>query len=169
MKNIIAGIFTLLTLGLMAWVASVGGAYNGGEAGKITQDIGNREAVVNADSEPKGKSDREKENEALSALRDKAGNIGGFKVSDEYKSKCSSCHGADGSGMQYGKKLMGPKLFGQTAEALYKKLDDFKSGRKENIVMRGLLIHLSQDDLKRLANEIGEFPARKKALEDSAK
>jgi len=167
MKNIIAGFFTLLTLGLMAWVASNGGAYNGGEAGKIIQDIGNRQANTDMKNEPKGKSDREKENEALHALREKAGNIGGFKVSDEYKSKCSSCHGADGSGMQYGKKLMGPKLFGQSAEKLYKKLDDFKAGRMENMIMKGLLIHLSQDDLKRLANEIGEFPARKKALENS--
>ncbi|WP_297433252.1 c-type cytochrome [Sulfurimonas sp.] len=169
MKNIIAGFFTLLTLGLMAWVASNGGAYNGGVAGKITQDIGTRTAATNRDSEPKEKSDREKENEALTALRDKAGNVGSFKVSDEYKSKCSSCHGVDGSGMQYGKKLMGPKLFGQSSAAIYKKLDDFKAGRKENMIMRGLLIHLSQDDLKRLATEIGEFPARAKALEDSKK
>jgi len=169
MKNIIAGIFTLLTLGLMAWLASNGGAYNGGEAGKITQDIGGRTGTVKTDNAPKEKSDREKENEALTALRDKAGNIGSFKVSDEYKSKCSSCHGVDGSGMQYGKKLMGAKLFGQSADALYKKLDDFKAGRKENIVMRGLLLHLTKDDLKRLAKEIGEFPARKSALEDSKK
>ncbi len=169
MKNIIAGISTLITFGLMAWVASIGGAYNGGEAGKITQDIGNRKALVKSDNIPKEKSDREKENEALSALRDKAGNIGSFKVSAEYKSKCSSCHGVDGSGMQYGKKLMGPKLFGQSSETIYKKLDDFKAGRKENVVMRGLLLHLSQDDLKRLSKEIGEFPARKKALENSKK
>ena len=169
MKNIIAGFFTLVIVGLMAWVASNGGAYNGGEAGRITQDIGTRTAATNTDSEPKAKSDREKENEALTALRDKAGNVGSFKVSDEYKSKCSSCHGVDGSGMQYGKKLMGPKLFGQSGTAIYKKLDDFKAGRKENMIMRGLLIHLSQDDLKRLAKEVGEFPARAKALEDSKK
>ena len=167
MKNIIAGIFTLLTLGLMAWVAAHGGAYNGGEAGKITEDIGNRVAISNTDSEPKAKSDREKENEALTALRDKAGNVGSFKVSDEYKSKCSSCHGVDGSGMQYGKKLMGPKLIGQTEEELYKKLDDFKAGRKENMIMRGLLMHLTQDDLRRLSKEIGEFPARAEALKNS--
>ena len=169
MKNIIAGFFTLLTLGLMAWVASNGGAYNGGEAGKIIQDLGNRQATMKAENAPKEKSDREKENEALTALRDKAGNVGSFEVSDEYKSKCSSCHGVDCSGMQYGKKLMGPKLFGQGADEIYKKLDDFKAGRKENMIMRGLLLHLSQDDLKRLAKEIGEFPARKKALEDSKK
>jgi cytochrome c553 len=169
MKNIIVGFFTVLILGLMAFTASNGGAYNGGEHGKVIADIGNREAASSQNSAPKEKSDREKEDEALNALREKAGNIGGFKVSDEYKSKCSSCHGVDGSGMQYGKKLMGSKLFGQSAETLYTKLDDFKAGRKDNIVMKGLLIHLSQDDLKRLSNEIGEFPARKKALEDSAK
>jgi cytochrome c553 len=167
MKNVIAGFFTLLTLGLMAWVYSNGGAYNGGEAGRIIQDLGNRQASMKQDSEPKDKSDREKENEALTALRDKAGNVGSFKVSDEYKSKCSSCHGVDGSGMQYGKKLMGPKLFGQSADELYKKLDDFKAGRKENMIMRGLLLHLPQDDLKRLAKEIGEFPARAEALKNS--
>jgi cytochrome c553 len=164
MKNIIVGFFTLLVIALMAWTASNGGAYNGGEHGKVIADIGNRTAVTQKDSEPKAKSNREKENEALNALREKAGNIGSFKVSDEFRSKCSSCHGIDASGMQNGKKLMGPKLFGQTAEALYKKLDNFKSGRVENMIMKGLLIHLSKDDLKRFANEIGEFPARKAAL-----
>ncbi|MEN4046663.1 MULTISPECIES: c-type cytochrome [unclassified Sulfurimonas] len=167
MKNIIAGISTLLIAGLMVWVYLNGGAYNGGEAGRITEDIGNRVATAKIDNKPIEKSDREKENEALTALRDKAGNIGSFKVSDEYKSKCASCHGVDGSGMQYGKKLMGPKLFGQSAEELYKKLDDFKAGRKENMIMRGLLLHLSQDDLRRLANEIGEFPKRAEALKNS--
>jgi len=167
MKNIIVGFFAVLTLALMAWTAMNGGAFNGGEAGRITKDIGNRTAVTNKDSEPKGKSDREKENEALTALRDKAGNIGGFKVSDEYKSKCSSCHGVNGSGEQYGKKLMGPKLFGQTYDELYKKLDDFKAGRKENMIMKGLLVHLEQDDLKRIAKEVSEFPSRAEALKNS--
>jgi hypothetical protein len=35
------------------------------------------------------------------------------------------------------------------------------------MIMRGLLLHLSQDDLKRLAKEIGEFPARAEALKNS--
>ena len=164
MKNIIVGFFTLLIVGLMAWTASNGGAYNGGEHGKVIKDIGNRTAQTSAESEPEDKSDREKESEALSALRDKAGNIGAFKVSDEYRSKCASCHGVNGSGMQNGKKLMGPKLFAQSSDEIYKKLDDFKSGRVENMIMKGLLIHLSKEDLKRLSIEIGEFPARKAAL-----
>ena len=164
MKNVIVGILTLIIFGLMAWTAMNGGAYNGGEHGKVIADIGNRTAAKTAVIEEK--SDREKETEELNALREKAGNIGGFKVSDAYKSKCASCHGVDGSGTQYGKKLMVPKLFGQSAEVLYKKLDDFKSGRKENMVMKGLLLHMSKDDLRKFANEIGEFPARAEALKN---
>ena len=165
MKNIIVGFFTILILGLMGWTFMNGGAYNGGEHGKVIEDIGNRTAKTQADSEPKDKSDREKETQALNALREKAGNVGSFKVSDEYRSKCASCHGVDGSGQQNGKKLMGAKLFGQNSDELFKKLDDFKAGRVENMVMKGLLMHLSKDDLKRFANEIAEFPKRKAALD----
>jgi len=106
------------------------------------------------------KSDDEKVADALRALKEKAGNIGAFKVSQKYKSKCSSCHGVNGSGFQNGKKMMGPKLFGQTEEVILKDLRDFKSGRKQNVVMKGLLISLKDKDLQELAKEIGEFPAR---------
>jgi cytochrome c553 len=164
MKNIIVGFFTVLILGLMAWTASNGGAYNGGEQGKVIADIGNRTAASSQNTAPEEKSDREKEDEALNALREKAGNVGGFKVSDEYKSKCSSCHGVNGSGFQNGKPMMGPKLFGQSADEIYQKLIDFKDGRKENMIMKGLLIKLNEEDLKRFADEIGEFPARAEAL-----
>jgi len=163
MKNIIVGFFTIIIVGLMAWTASNGGAYNGGIHSKVIADIGDGRVAATV-AQPKEKSDREKENEALSALRDKAGNAGSFKVSKEYKSKCSSCHGVNASGFQNGKKMMGPKLFGQDADKLYKKLTDFKAGRKENMIMKGLLIKLNKEDLRRLADEIGEFPARAEAL-----
>ncbi|WP_457747507.1 c-type cytochrome [Sulfurimonas sp.] len=162
MKNIIVGLLTLVIVGLAVWTGMHGGAYNGGEHGKVIADIGNRQAATTA--QPQEKSDREKENEELNALRQKAGNMAAFKVSDEYKSKCSSCHGVNGSGEQNGKKLMGPKLFGQSSDAIYTKLENFKSGRVENMVMKGLLIHMNEDDLKRFANEIGEFPARAEAV-----
>jgi len=167
MKNIIVGISTLLIVGLMAWTASVGGAYHGGVHGKIIKDFGDTMTNAATIAVPEEKSDREKESEALHALRDKAGNAGAFKVSQEYKSKCSSCHGVNGSGFQNGKPMMGPKLIGQNSEELYKKLADFKAGRKENMVMKGLLLKLEDEDLKRLAIEIGEFPARAEALKNS--
>ena len=102
--------------------------------------------------------------EKLNTLKDKAGNSLTFEVSNEYKSKCASCHGADGSGMQNGKKLMGPQLFGQEEAILYKNLVDFKAGRKENLIMKGLLIHLEDEDLKNFAKEIAGFKDKKEAL-----
>jgi len=166
MKNIIVGIFTLIILGLMAWTASEGGAYQGGQYNKVIKDFGDTMTNAATTAIAEEKTDREKENEALSALRDKAGNAGAFKVSQKYKSRCSSCHGVNGSGFQNGKKMMGPKLIGQSADVLYKDLIDFKDGRKENMVMKGLLMKLNEDDLRELADEIGEFPARAEAMKN---
>ena len=167
MKNVIVGILTLIIVGLMAWTASQGGAYHGGEQNKVIEDFGDSMTQTASVAAPEEKDDRAKEMDELNALRDKAGNAGAFKVSQEYKSKCSSCHGVNGSGFQNGRPMMGPKLFGQTEEEIYKNLSDFKAGRKENMIMKGLLLKLNDDDLRRLAKEIGEFPARAKALQES--
>ena len=159
MKNLIVGILTLIIFGLMALTFMGGHAYHGGEHGKVIEDFGDK--MSNAEATKIGeKSDRDKEDDKLNALREKAGNAGAFEVSQAYKSKCSSCHGVNGSGMQNGKKLMGSKLFGQSADELFQKLVDFKSGRKENMIMKGLLIKLNEEDLRTFADEIGEFPAR---------
>jgi len=168
MKNIVVGVLTLIVVATAGWVASKGGAYNGGEHGKVIADMGNRKASAQI-TQPQEKSDAQKEQDKLKALRDKAGNIGAFKVSDAFKGKCSSCHGVNGSGFQNGRKLMGAKLFGQSEEEIYKKLSDFKSGRKENVIMKGLLLGMSDDDLKAFAKEIGEFPARAKAQQQENK
>ncbi len=162
MKHIIVGILTVVILGLMVLTFMGGRAYHGGEHGKVIEDFGDK-ANTSVATKLEEKSDRVKEQDELSALREKAGNIGAFEVSQAYKSKCSSCHGVNGSGEQNGKALMGPKLFGQSADKIYKDLTDFKSGRKENMIMKGLLIKLSEDDLRTFADEIGEFPAKAEA------
>jgi len=164
LKNAIVGVLVLLILAVGGWVASKGGAYNGGEHGKVIANIGNKTNAKSAVTQEK--DDRQKENDKLSALRDKAGNAGAFEVSQAYKSKCASCHGVNGSGFQNGKPMMGPKLFGQTSDEIFKKLVDFKAGRKENVVMKGLLLHLEEADLKTFADEIGEFPARAAAAKE---
>ncbi len=162
MKNIIVGLLTVVIIGLMGLTFMGGGAYHGGEYGKVIKDFGDTMQSANSVKVDE-KSDRQKEDDKLNALRDKAGSAGAFPVSREYKSKCASCHGVNGSGMQNGKAMMGPKLFGQTAEKIYENLTAFKSGRKENVVMKGLLIPLNNDDLKRFADEIGAFPAKAEA------
>jgi cytochrome c553 len=162
MKHIIVGVLTIIIFLLMGYTYSQGHAYHGGEHGKIIKDFGNSMSNANA-TKIEEKSDREKEMDKIKALQDKAGNAGAFEVSQAYKSKCSSCHGVNGSGVQNGRKLMGPKLFGQSADEIFTKLVDFKAGRKENMIMKGLLIKLSEEDLRTLADEIGEFPARAEA------
>ena len=165
MKHIIVGLFTVGIVGLMVFTFMGGGAYHGGEHGKVIEDFGDsltaaKTVVVEE------KDDRQKEDDKLNALRDKAGNVGAFTVSNEYKRKCASCHGVNGSGFQNGKPMMGPKIYGETAEKLYKDLVEFKSGRKENVIMKGLLLSMSEEDLKRFADEIGEFPARAAAAQE---
>ncbi len=162
MKNIIVGVLTVGIIALMGLTFMGGGAYHGGEHGKVIEDFGDTMTAGKTVAVTE-KDDRKKEDDKLNALRDKAGSAGAFKVSNEYKSKCASCHGVNGSGMQNGKAMMGPKLIGQSAEKLYKDLVEFKSGRKENVVMKGLLIPMNDEDLKRFADEIGEFPARAEA------
>ena len=164
LKNSIVAVLMLLIVGTAGWVASKGGAFNGGEHGKVIADMGDRTAAASTNVDEK--DDRKKEDDKLSALRDKAGSAGAFEVSQSYKSKCASCHGVNGSGFQNGKPMMGPKLFGQTADDIFKQLVDFKAGRKENIVMKGLLIHLNEEELRVFADEIGEFPTRAAAVKE---
>ena len=164
MKNIIVGISVVVILGLMVMTFQRGSAFQGAEAGKVIEDMAKQDLSKSKISVNKEKNDREKEDDKLSALRAKAGNMSLFKVSDKYRSRCASCHGADGSGMQNGKKMMGPKLFGQSEEKLYKSLVDFKTGRVENSVMRGLLLSLNDDDFKELSKEISEFKARSEVI-----
>jgi len=87
----------------------------------------------------------------LKALKEKAGNIAAFKTSPLYKRSCSSCHGNIGQG------IIGPKLIGKDKEYLLKALKDFKSGKRKNYVMYGLLGNLDDSKLEELAQEISTF------------
>ncbi len=159
MKNIIVGILTLLIIGLMVTTAMRGPAFQGGEAATVIEDMGSRTAAAAQTNAPVAKDDRAIEQDKLKALRDKAGNVGGFKVSKDYKRKCASCHGMNGEG------IIGPKLIGLKGEVVYQQLLDYKAGRKENMIMKGLLMNLDQDQLKMFADEIGEFEARAAAVQ----
>mgnify|MGYP001568574879 CR=1 FL=1 len=146
MKHLIVGIFTVFIFILMGYTYKTGGAHHGGEAGKIVEDLKTFEQKKNSFAkEDDGQKD------ALKALKDKAGNVGTFKVSKLYRSRCASCHGVNGDG------IIGPKLYGQTAKYVYDKMKDYKTGRLENPVMRGILINVDEKQLKQLSDEIGKF------------
>lgn len=106
----------------------------------------------------KAQEKKQKElDEKLQALKKKAGNMAAFKVSPLYKQKCSSCHGVNGEG------IIGPKLIGLSAEKVYQDLTDFKSGKRKNYVMYGLLSKMDEAQIKALSDEIGSFEAKLKA------
>lgn len=64
-----------------------------------------------------------------------------------YTAVCIACHAADGnSGTP-----VNPKLAQQHPEYLIKQLQEFKSGKRNNPVMKGFASALSDDDMKNIA------------------
>lgn len=157
MKNILVGVATLIVIGLMAYTASQGRAFQGGESAKVIENIGNKQTQATQQATPEHKNDRDIEAEKLKALKDKAGNVATFKVSDNYKRKCASCHGIDGKG------AVGLPIFGQAASEIYGKLNEYKEGKRTSPIMRSAIMHLSDADFKELAQEVSEFKAREAA------
>jgi len=146
MKNIIVAILTVTIVILMGYLGVSGTTYQGGEHGKVIQDISKIVPKTNTNM-PKDETEEDK----LKSLQNKAGSVKAFKVSLMYKKRCASCHGINGEG------IIGPKIIGQSSDEIYKKLLDYKAGRVENAVMKGLLLNLTKEKLKSLADEIGTF------------
>jgi cytochrome c553 len=60
---------------------------------------------------------------------------------------CVACHTADGSRGA----PANPILQGQHADYLFKQLNEFKSGKRKNAVMQGMVAALSEDDMRHLS------------------
>lgn len=65
----------------------------------------------------------------------------------EISTACAACHGADGNSVN----PEWPKLAGQGEAYLYKQLVDYKEGRRENALMSGQVVALSDQDMRDLA------------------
>jgi cytochrome c553 len=85
-----------------------------------------------------------------------AGSIGDASKGEPIaKQLCSVCHGPDGNSPL----AMNPNLATQHSEYLYKQLQDFKSGARNNAIMTGMTVSLSEDDLRNLAAYYESQPA----------
>ena len=72
-----------------------------------------------------------------------AGDVQAGKV---LSAACAACHGANGQGMaQY------PALAGKKADQLIQALRDFKSGKRDNVFMKGMASSLSDQDIENVA------------------
>ncbi len=72
-------------------------------------------------------------------------------VSRQYLTSCAPCHGANGKG------IVAPDITHLSKEDLLKKLADYKAGKVQNTLMKGLLTNVSDSDLNSLADEISKF------------
>ena len=77
---------------------------------------------------------------------------------------CVACHGADGNAPV----AMYPKLAGQHESYLFKQLQEFKSGTRDNAIMAPMVAALSEEDMKALAAFYASQTASKVAKPESA-
>lgn len=73
------------------------------------------------------------------------------KLSHDFMVNCSACHD------DYGNGIIGPSLLGKDGKFIYGRLMDFKSGKRKNVLMKGLVSQMSDKKLKAIANEIADF------------
>lgn len=71
------------------------------------------------------------------------------------KEICSACHGADGNSTD----VNNPRLAGQHADYLAKALRDYKSGERNNAIMKGFAAALSKKDIENLAAYFAAQPS----------
>jgi len=84
---------------------------------------------------------------ALSGLMTFAANAGDIEAGKAKSAVCSACHGADGNSTN----AAWPSLAGQHASYIYKQLQDFKTGRRNDATMTGMVALLNDEDMKNVA------------------
>ncbi|MBK7279863.1 c-type cytochrome [Candidatus Aalborgicola defluviihabitans] len=79
-----------------------------------------------------------------------------------FTSVCAACHGADGNSAVPAY----PKLAQQHPEYLVKQLQEFKSDKRANAIMKGFATMLSDEDMKNVAYFVGSKKAKAGASTD---
>lgn len=81
-----------------------------------------------------------------------------------FSAVCAACHGADGnSGI-----AANPKLSQQHPQYLIKQLQEFKSGKRNNAVMKAFATALSEDDMRNIAYWLASKSAKAGFAKDKA-
>jgi cytochrome c553 len=76
-------------------------------------------------------------------------------AAETVKSVCAACHGADGNSVAPDF----PRLAGQHPDYLAKALRDYKSGKRKNAIMAGMVATLTPRQIEELAAYYGAQPA----------
>jgi len=91
-------------------------------------------------------------------------NAAGNKEAGKAKSAtCAACHGADGNSTI----AQNPNLAGQSADYLLKQLKEFKSMKRNNATMSGMVAALSEQDMEDLAAYYASNKAKPGAADET--
>ncbi len=80
------------------------------------------------------------------------------RLSKEFIVKCSACHN------DYANGIIGPSLLDKNADEIFTSIMKFKNNKDANVLMTGLVNRMSEENVKKLADEIFEFNKEVKAL-----
>jgi len=73
------------------------------------------------------------------------------RLSHDYVVKCSACHD------DYANGIIGPSLLDKDKDFIYARINDFKTGKRKNVLMKELVSQISDEKLKAMAKEIADF------------
>ena len=73
------------------------------------------------------------------------------KLSKEFIVKCSACHN------DYANGIIGPSLLNKDATFIFNQIKKFQNDKKANVLMADLVKPMSDESIKKLADEIYEF------------
>jgi cytochrome c553 len=80
------------------------------------------------------------------------------ELSKHFRVKCSACHS------DYANGVVGPSLLSKTSDEIFNAIADFKSGKKSNPLMDGLIDHMEDKEIRELADEIYTFNQKLKEM-----
>ncbi len=73
------------------------------------------------------------------------------RLSHDYVVKCAACHD------DYANGIIGPSLLDKDKDFIYERINDFKTGKRKNVLMKELVSQISDEKLKAIAAEIADF------------
>ena len=81
-------------------------------------------------------------------------------LSHDFMVKCSACHD------DYANGIVGPSLLTKDSDYIYKKMLEFKENPKKNIFMYELVNKMSEEELKKMADEVAKFNKDVRAIKE---
>lgn len=85
------------------------------------------------------------------------------QLSKNFMVKCSACHN------HYANGIIGPSLLSKDSAYIFKTISQYKTGEKQNVLMKELIAQMDDKEIKALADEIYTFNQEVKKLKERQK